>query len=370
MNSSGLRDGIIARRYSRRDLSRLLAAAGIGLVTVPVAGGRALAQEQALYYALGGFAEDPLFETYRALHGGNPDVSLWSDEEEAFIKMRGGFTPDVTYCGTYSVARWRDGDILQPIDTSRLTNWSNLFESLRNVTDAVADGEQWLCPVGWGTTSVLYRTDLVEDQDQSWGMLWDNRYAGRLAMIDNVADGVAGAAIYAGIDPYTMDEAAIAEVKKVMCAQKPLLRLYTMDMSSLQQAMASGEIVAAMTWNDAYAGLKGQGVPVTYMFNPKEGLSTWAACLVLNKNAAHVDLAYDLMNSITDPDAGAFWMTTYGFGHANQKAYGLVPAADLEALGIPTDPTTVLKSGIFQSRMENEDKVTIMFEEVKAGDCS
>ena len=78
-------------------------------------------------------------------------------------------------------------------------------------------------------------------------------------MIDNVPDGVAGAAIYAGIDPYTMDEAAIAEVKKVMCMQKSLLRLYTVDMSSLQQALASGEVVAAMTWNDAYAGLKSHG---------------------------------------------------------------------------------------------------------------
>jgi len=370
MDSERFRDDLLAGRYSRRDISRLMAAAGIGLVTVPAGTRIARADDQAMYYVLGGFAEDPLFAGYMAEHNGErPDVTLWADEEEAFIKLRSGFHPDLTYCGTYSVARWRDGDVLQPIDTSRLNNWSDLFESLRDVTDAVEGGQQWLCPVGWGTTSVLYRSDMIEVAEESWGLLWDPAYSGKLAMIDNVPDGVAGAAIYAGIDPYTMDETSIAEVKKIMCAQRPLLRLYTVDMSSLQQAMASGEIIAAMTWNDAYAGLKSQGVPVNYMFNPKEGLSTWASCLVLNKDAANPDLAYDLMNSITDPEAGAFWMQTYGFGHANVKAYGLVAPEELEALGIPSDPTAVLANGVFQSRMQNEDKIAAMFEEVKAGDC-
>ena len=370
MDTKRIRDDLFAGRYSRRDINRLMAAAGIGLVTLPVGGRMARAADQAQFYTLGGFAEEPLFAGYMAQHDGEgPNVTLWTDEEEAFIKLRSGFHPDTTYCGTYSVARWRDGGVLQPLDTSKLTNWSNLFESLRNVTDAVYDGEQWLCPVGWGTTSVLYRSDLLDVQEESWGLLWDDTYSGKLAMIDNIPDGVAGAAIYAGVDPYTMDEAAVAKVKHVMCEQLPLLRLYTVDMTSIQQAMASGEIVAAMTWNDAYAALQRDGVPVTYMFNPKEGLSTWASCMVMNKDAEHPDLAYDLMNSMTDPEAGAFWMQTYGFGHANMESYKLVPSADLEALGIPTDPSAVLANGVFQSRMENEDKIAIMFEEVKAGDC-
>ena len=217
MDRKRILDDLRAGRLSRRDINRLMIAAGIGMATVPLGARPGRAADQADFYTLGGFAEDPLFAGYMAQHDGEgPNVSLWADEEEAFVKLRSGFHPDTTYCGTYSVARWRDGDVLQPIDTSRLTNWNNLLDSLRNVTDAVYDGQQWLCPVGWGTTSVLYRSDLVDVQEESWGVLWDEEYSGRLAMIDGVADAVAGAAIYAGIDPYTMDEAAIAEVKQVM----------------------------------------------------------------------------------------------------------------------------------------------------------
>ncbi len=367
MNTGEFRGGLYAGRLSRRAFNHALGAAGLAMVAVPLSLVRdARSAEQATFYTLGGLAEEPLFRRYVEKHGGPPAVSQWADEEEALVKLRGGFNPDVTYCGSYSVARWRDAGVLQPIDPARLSHWPNLIDSLKDVPDAVADGQRWLAPMGWGTTSVLYRTDLVEIDEESWGLLWDERYKGRLAMIDGVADAVAGAAIYAGIDPYTMDEAAIARVKEVMLRQKPLLRLYTADMTSLQQSMASGEIVAAMTWNDAYAGLKKAGVPVKYMFNPKEGISAWVSCLVLGKNAAEPDKAYDLMDSLLDPEAGAFWMTEYGYGHSNQKAYELVSDEQLDAVGLPRDPGSVLGHGIIQSRMRNEDKVARMFEEVKA----
>jgi spermidine/putrescine transport system substrate-binding protein len=368
MNIGEFRDRLRAGRLTRREFGRVLGAAGLSIATLPLTRAASRADEaQASFYTLGGLGEEALFKSYMAKHGGMPNVTYWGDEEEALNKLRTGFTPDVTYCGSYSVARWRDAGVLQPIDPSRLANWSDLFERLRNVQDAVADGKQWLAPVGWGTTSVLYRTDLVDLEEESWGLLWDERYKGRLAMIDGVADAVAGAAIYAGVDPYTMDDAAIAKVKAVMVKQRPLLRLYTSDMTSLEQAMASGEIVAAMTWNDAYAALLKQGVPVKYMFNPKEGISAWVSCVVMNKSAADLATAYDLMDSILDPEAGAFWMTQFGYGHANAKAYGLVADADLDAVGLPRDSQLVLDRGVFQSRMQNENAIVQMFEQVKAG---
>ena len=61
----------------------------------------------------------------------------------------------------------------------------------------------------WGQASILYRTDLVDIEEESWGLLWDERYAGRLAMIDSLIHGVMVAAIYAGAvgslpDPRTL----------------------------------------------------------------------------------------------------------------------------------------------------------------------
>lgn len=368
MRSGYIRDLMLRGKLTRREFGRLAALAGVGIATLSLDARAVRADGSDLvYYVLGGFAEEGLFKPYVAKNGALPSTSFWGDEEEAFIKMRTGFNPDVSYCGTYSVPRWRDAELLQPIDVSRVEHWGDLIDVLKSPPGTTVGNQHWHVPIGWGTTSVLYRTDLVNITEESWGLLWDERYKGRLAMIDGVADAVAGAAIYAGIDPYTMDEAAIAKVKAVLAAQRPLLRMYTSDMTSLTQSIASGEIVAAMTWNDTYATLRHEGVPVAYMLHPKEGLSTFVACVTINKGTSHIDLAYDLINSLTDPESGQFWMTNYGLGHANTKAYDLVPADELEAAGLTADPTSVLSNSIFQSRMQNEEKISIMFEAVKAG---
>src|SRR3546814_3917037 len=56
---------------------------------------------------------------------------------------------------------------------------SDIFPALKSINGADADGQQWFAAVDWGNTSVIYRTDLVEVEEESWTILWDERYAGR-----------------------------------------------------------------------------------------------------------------------------------------------------------------------------------------------
>ena len=82
-------------------------------------------------------------------------------------------------------------------------------------------------PFGWGCTSVTYRTDLVEwDEEGSYGLLWDERYSGQLAVFDSVGETVFTSAIYAGVDPCNMSDADLDKVIGLLEKQKPLLRFY------------------------------------------------------------------------------------------------------------------------------------------------
>ena len=93
------------------------------------------------------------------------------------------------------------------------------------------------------------------------------------------------------------------KVAEKLREQRPLLRSYTTDMTSVEQSLASGELVAAMTWNASATTLKKQGVPVEFM-KPKEGMLTWACGFVMLKDAKNVDLAYDFINSRLEADFG------------------------------------------------------------------
>ena len=65
--------------------------------------------------------------------------------------------------------------------------------------------------------------------------------------------------------------------------QRPLLRFYTNDTTSWEQALASGELVAAALWNDSPLNLRKQGIPVAFM-NPKEGPMTWVCGITLMRS--------------------------------------------------------------------------------------
>ena len=94
-------------------------------------------------------------------------------------------------------------------------------------------------------------------------------------MIDSLIDGVMVAAIYIGAkDPYNMTPDEVATTKEALQEQIPLLRFYSNSMTEVEQALASGELVAAVTWNASALELSNQGLPVRFMV-PKEGAMTW-----------------------------------------------------------------------------------------------
>lgn len=360
-------EGLAAQWLSRRDFGRALASLGLAATTLPLLPKMARAAEEPTYFTWPGYDVPDLFQKYAEKHGAVPNFSLFGDEEEAFQKLRGGYQSDMAHPCANSVKRWRDGGLLQAIDTSRLSNWDRVFAPLKALKDTYSDGERWFVPFDWGNTSVLYRSDLVETEEESWGLLWDERYEGRLAVIDSVDDTVLFAALYAGIeDPFRMDDADIAKVEAVLREQRPLLRFYSNDMTTIQQALASGELVAASTWNDSVVELRKQGVPVEFM-EPKEGRITWVCGLVLLQGAPETDRAYEAIDSMLEPASGRFVIEEFGFGHSNADSFALVSEERLAELGLPRDPTKLLEKGVFSEAMENKDKLANMFESVKAG---
>ena len=91
-------------------------------------------------------------------------------------------------------------------------------------------------------------------------------------------------------------------------------------MTTVEQALAAGELVAAMTWNSSAVALKAEGVPVAFA-SPKEGALTWVCGAMISVGAPHVDKAHDVINSLLSPESGRFLINDYGYGHSNIKSF-------------------------------------------------
>lgn len=303
-------------------------------------------------------------------HGAPPDTPLFADNEEAFTKIRSGFVVDITFPCSSMIPRWRDAGILQPIDTTRLSNWPYVFDELKTLEGMQADGHQWFVPIDWGQTLITYRTDLVDLQgeQESWSLLWDERFAGKLSMLGAAEDAWWCAAIYAGIDTANVDAAGMAKVKELLQRQRPLLREHASDTTSLEQSLATGEFVAAKTWNNSALQLQNEGIPVKFA-NPKESVLTWCCGLVLMKDAPHEAKALDLIDAHLDPRSGSFEIMEFAYGHANRKSCESVSETDLIARGLSKNPLEILARGVFVGPQppEIEQAINREWEEITAG---
>ena len=363
-------------QMSRRQFNQSLMALGATMVMMPMGSRSAFAgsDDHPTVFTWEGWDVPELHQPYLAKHGESPNMAIFGDEEEAFAKMRAGFKVDLTQPCTYKVPIWKDAGILEPIDTSRLSTWDDIIPSLKTIPGTYEGNNQYFFPTDWGLTSVLYRADLAPEyvDNESWGLLWDPKYKGRLSMADSLIDGVMVAAIYIGAkDPFNMTDDEMAKTRAALKEQLPLMRYYWTSPADIEQALASGELVATSAWNSSYAALKKEGLDVRYT-SPKEGAMTWVCgfCLMSDHDPAKLDRIYDYLDAYASVESGVFALTEYGYGHGNINAFAKVEQDSpglLKELGYSVDVSETLNAGIFQAPMGNEPALQAMFEEVKAG---
>jgi spermidine/putrescine transport system substrate-binding protein len=355
------------RDISRRQVMQAMSAAGLALAAMPLSSKLARADDQATYFTWSGYDDPGFFPAYVKKYGGNPNLPIFSDEQEAFQKLMAGFVADVAHPCSGRIEKWRNAKLIKPFDTSRLSNWPDVFEPLKHINTADQGGQQWFAPIDWGNTAVIYRSDVVQPKEKSWELLWDERYKGKISMGDDITDtGIITGLLIGAKDPYAMTDDELKQVKAKLAAQKPLVRFYWSDTTVLEQGIASGEIVAASAWNGTLAKMLDQGIPVTWMA-PKEGMLTWVCGAVLTTNAPQPDKAHDLIDALISKEAGLWLINDIGYGHSNSKAFKEAGAEKLARIGLPPEPTEHLKQGVFSKDNTRLEDLTQIFEQVKAG---
>jgi spermidine/putrescine transport system substrate-binding protein len=355
---------------SRRQFAKTAAAAGLAMVTVPVVAKPAKSAGGVTYFTWSGYDTDIFHQPFVRQYGGPPEFAIFANQEEAVQKVNAGFTPDLVHPCSETVLRWRQADLVQPFDLSRIPEYDNIWPDLKGLKNATDDqGNVFFIPFEWGNSSILYRSDLVEVEEESWMMMFDEKYAGKISMYNEGPAAVEIAAQALGYtNIFTLDEAQLVEVKKMLQKQRDLSRFYWNSQSEIEQGLATGEIVIAYAWNQALLNLLEQGIPVKYAV-PKEGIRTWVCGLVYtNVGTADPQAVYDCVNSMLAVESGVAVMTEFGYGHSNSKSFEAVDQAVLDQLGI-ADPTKIMSTSIFLEGEEPPyDEIYLnLYEQVQAG---
>ncbi|PZQ99882.1 MAG: hypothetical protein DI533_04405 [Cereibacter sphaeroides] len=346
-------DKMAQGKLSRREMLKSAGAFGVGLTILPRLGQAANGSDGSQLTCLewGGYDIEDYYASYVAKHGGGPNFSIFAGEEDALAKVRAGFKADVMHPCNYSVARFVNAGLVTEIDPTRLSNWNTIFEELKTADGVVQDGKIVMAPADWGNSSIAYRPDLIDPafiEAPSWSIFYDPAYAGKVSMLDNELVITIGQMV--GGEKYetavmTSGDALLAAAKDWGTKGVNTSRFLWNDASEVQQALASGEIVAAYSWNDTIKNLRAEGIPVEYA-KPKEGYFTWFCGLtLLNVGEADPALSYDFIDAWLSPETGKALIEGSGYGHANTKSFEVANPDDVAAMGI-TDPIEHMKAAI------------------------
>ncbi|MDH4187538.1 MAG: spermidine/putrescine ABC transporter substrate-binding protein, partial [Nitrospira sp.] len=182
---------------------------------------------------------------------------------------------------------------------------------------------RYAVPYLWGTVGIGYDSAVISPPPDSWSVLWDPHYAGRISMLNDQRE-VFGAVLRSmGESMNTKDPRMIEAAKDRLLTQKPLVKAYASE--HYDQLLASGDVVLAHGWGGPVARAMKDRPSIRYVV-PKEGSTVWADCLVVLKSSRKKQLAVQFINYLMDPQVAARTAERLLFASANKAARPFVSA--------------------------------------------
>jgi len=329
----------------------------------------ASSDNEPLLFTWENWGDAPFLAEYKEKYGVEPRTAIWADEDEAFSKMRTGYKPDVMAPCSYEFGRWQEAGLIQPIDVTKLKYWKDIPDALKKVPGMMkSETEAWFIPQYWANTSITYRTDLAPEYvgKESWKILFDPKYKGKIAGLDGVDDTVTLIAKTWGVDPYNMSDKDWELVKGKLREFVANARFIATDETALSQGLASGEVVAAITWNQTHASLKREGKPVAFM-NPPGGMFTYVCGMVVHAEAKNLEKAYAVIDSGISPQAMKYQLDQLNNGPANTTIFADYTDEQLKEINFSRDVEGFLNSGTFQVRLKNKEEIVKFWTEIRGG---
>lgn len=325
-------------KINRRTALAGIAAAGASTVFAPYV--KAQAKEVRMF-TWEGYADAAWVKEFEDKTGAKVNAAYAGSVDEMFAKMSGskGADFDIVAVDTSSVPRYIQGGLLQPINMSKLSNAANLLSAFQQVPVLQVDGKSYGVPFAWGSLGLIYDTEFFKGKEpDSWSVLWDSQYEGRLLALDDANNHVVTAALTLGIkDPYNLTDEQFTQVKNKLIEQKKLLLSYYAGFDEGVELWKKNKIVAMFAMGEIqYKKMIDQGMPVKYII-PKEGAVGWLDCLLLSAGAKDLDLAHQWMNFVLEKKIGTDMSTKFLYGNTTSEVQGMEYASSLSWLQPPED---------------------------------
>jgi len=244
-----------------------------------------------------------------------------TDSNNGVSLMQSGSYDGISASGD-ATTRLIQGGLVAPIDTSVFLNYSNVFDSLKNLPHNTVNGVNYGVPHGRGPNLLAYNTDQVTTAPTSWDPIWEggSAYKGKIS-IYNSSIFIADAALHVMVkhpelgikDIYQLNDAQFQAAIDLLNQLKANNPLFWGTATEQQTSFTSGDVVIGTSWQYQVNLLTADHQPIAAVL-PDEGSTGWSDTWMMSATAKHPNCMLMWMDWMMSPMANA--LATIWFGEA------------------------------------------------------
>ncbi|WP_234708943.1 PotD/PotF family extracellular solute-binding protein [Rhizobium rhizogenes] len=306
---------------------------------------------------------------FEAQTGVKVKLSYLSSEDAQFAALKTGTASDWDMINPSLNGSWRyiKAGLLEEIDVAKIANAAKMYDVFKTTPKVLdASGKQFAVPYLWGLNPIVYRKDKF-DSEPDYTTLFNEKYKGQLAMRDYALESIAIAGLVAGVPRdkvFVMETKELAEAKKLLVAQKPLLRTYWQTIGDLTNLFATGEVSCAFSWRVPYDALKDK--LAMGMAKPKAGIMGWCDCFAMpaTLSAEKSEIGYKFIDYLLGAEFATQIAKIGNYATTSSIIRDELSKEQQEAIFI--DDMDVMKSFMWPVAPENYSEWLKIWNEVKA----
>jgi spermidine/putrescine-binding protein len=298
-------------------------------------------------------------------------ASYMGSSDELVAKLRGGSASNYDMISPSSdvATMIATTGLAASLDLSKIPSYGRLMPALTSLGVVKSGGNTYGVPFQWGPNPLLYDTTAFKTPPDSWNVLWDPALRGKVSVWDDLSTVYMAAQVlgYDKPDPtalYDLNDDQLEKVKAKLLALKPNVRKMWSTGGELTNLFESREVQIAMGWPLMTNQLLARHFPIAETI-PKENTTGWIDHLMITSGSEHKDLAYQLLEYLSQARTQQQVTAVTGYLPANPDVAAYVSVEEGRKLHL--DDLKNYQSHIyFWQNVPRRDKYNQIWNEVKA----
>jgi len=242
---------------------------------------------------------DSLLNDFEKEFGVKVNLYTYDSEEKLLdsIENYEGFY-DVIFAVDSKFKQFISEDKFEKLNKKNIPNLNNVDSNFKN--PGYNSNWEYGVPYLWGTTGLVINTKYVPEDTDSYEVLWNPKYEGKIGVMMNEGELFGMVAKYVGSPRIITEIRDLRNINDFLKLQKELVGEYK-DAYTIISEMASEDLWLANTWS-VDAGAMMEANPNIKYIIPKEGASKWVEYIAIPKGSKNKYTAEVFIDYIHRPD--------------------------------------------------------------------